>query len=404
MTAIDQAADYNGQSIHRIISSFGAPDFVKTASRPELCGEENTAHHLFADVTRKRFPCHSPAATWMSAAFFYENQNSFNKHAAANIAKRISDSARYFKITDAVNDIIGKVTKAAEVDSSKLPDDAFAIVFETTSGEKERRLPLRNAQETKTAAAWLVKYRDDLVFEDRRQIADKIIEKATKFGADIVDHRTELEKMAGLGACSAKDATALIRSRINAIGHTHKPDDLQCELQKLAGIIEEKPSRLHHFGPLTKLAGILDQFDRTYGLQKAYGKTLQRPEDVLFGVTEKVAAELADELVGSTLTGNYYKRADLQRIPVSHFGDSLGEDFVDAISTAGAWVDTEKLARVVPTLPLGDAELFDAVVAENGIPPFATKSAAAIRIPDAAECQLAAMHSPAPGSLWNHIQ
>jgi hypothetical protein len=250
----------------------------------------------------------------------------------------------------------------------------------------------------------LCKYRDDLPFESRRQIADKIMSKAVKFGADIQEQRDAMEKMAGLGACSAKDAVALINTRINIKGHTHRPSELQQEMQKLATVISTNPEQMRHFGMLTKLASIIDLFDRTNGLQHKYDTLLARPEDVLFGVTEKVAAELSDELIGNTLTGNYYKRADLQRLPVNVFGDSLGENFIDAVSTANAWLDTEKLARIIPTLPLNDAELFDAVVAENGVPPFAMKSAAAVRVPLADECQLAAMHTPAPGSLWSYVQ
>lgn len=403
MTAIDQTLDHNGQSIHRIISAFGAPAFVKAASREELCGEENMPPKLFADVTRRRYPCHTPAATWMSAAFFYEKAGEYNPALREHIAAQIGKSARYFKIAEDVHALADKITKAAEVDESKLPDDVFAIVFTDADGHKERRLPLRNAGEIKAAAAWLVKYRDDLVFDDRHQIAGKILEKAAKFGANVNEQRDALEKMAGLGVCAVKDAVALIRNRVNWLGHTDKPSPLQTELLKLASLLTEKPSRLYHFGPLVKLAQLVDQFDREHSLHTKYDDEFERPEDMLFAITEKVAAELSDELVGNTLTGNYYKKADLQRIPVSQFGDSLGEDFVDAVSAAGAWVDTEKLARIIPTLPLGDAELFDAVVAEAGIPPFATKAAAAIRVPLAAECELASRHVPSTGSLWQRI-
>jgi len=403
MSVIDQTLDHNGQSIHRIMSLYGAPDFVKSARIQDLRGPENMEPHLFADVTRRKFPVHNASATWMSAAFFHEKKGELDPALANVIGQRIADSARYFKITGDVNELISAVEKTSEVDESKLPDDVFAIIF-GEGPDRERRLPLRNAMEVKQAAAWLCKYRDDLVFEDRRQIADKVMEHAVKFGSDISAERGELEKMAGLGACSAKDAVALIRTRVNAVGHTHAPNDLQEELTKLANMIEEHPSKLHHFGPLTKLASVLDQFDREHGLTVAYDTTLERPEDVLFCVTEKVAAELSNDLVGNTLTGNYYKRADLQRIPLSSYGDSLGQDFIDAVSTAGAWADGEKLARIVPTLPLGDAELFDAVAAEAGVPPFATKSAAAVRVPTADQCQLAAQHSPAPGSLWAQIR
>jgi len=400
----DQSKDTNGQHIYRIISSFETPDFVKSASRDDLCGNEQTPFNMFADVTRRLFPVHSPAATWMSAAFFHEKRASYNPELAKQIENRLIESARFFKIASAVHSIFEQMTKTAAVASDELPDDAFALVFEDKDGNTVRRLPLRNAGEVKTAAAWLCQYRDELTFEDRRQIADSVMSKAVKFGADIAPQRNALERMAGLGACSAKAAAELIESRIRVQGYTNRPTPLQQELQKLATVLQEQPECLQQFGVLTKLASTIDQFDRLNNLHTKYDDVLERPEDVLFGVTEKVAAELSNELIGSALTGNYYKRDDLQRVPLTALGASLGADFVDAVSTANAWVDMEKLAHEIPKLSLGDAETFDAIAAESGVPPFATKSAAAIRIPQADECALAAQHSPDPGSLWNFVR
>jgi hypothetical protein len=173
---------------------------------------------------------------------------------------------------------------------------------------------------------------------------------------------------------------------------------------KLARLCEEDPDAIRHFGTLTKIAEIVDQFDREHGLHRRYDDVLQRPEDVLFAVTEKVAADLSDELVGNSMTGTYYKKADLERLPVRDLADTLGDDFVDAVTSAGAWVDTEKLAAIVPTLPLGDAELFDEVTTNAGIRPFATKTASAGHsISPQEQLELAEAHKPAPGSLWDKI-
>jgi hypothetical protein len=210
--------------------------------------------------------------------------------------------------------------------------------------------------------------------------------------------------MSGLGACSSKDATDLIRQRTVLISSDGPDAALGQQMEKLAQIIEENPGKIQHHSTLTSIASVVDQFDRESNLVRDYGKGLDRPEDVLFGVTQKVASDMSDMLVG-TLTGNYYKKADLERLPVTALRDALGEDFIDEVSTAGAWVDPEKLAEVAPTLPLSDAETFDAVMIEAGIAPYATKSASVGRelSPQLLQKQAKRHNGGGEGSLWSHI-
>lgn len=404
-TALDQTLDLNGQELHRILSVYPLPDFVKNASQEDICGGDDLPPHLFADMTRRRYPIHSGPATVISAIFFNEKKASINPHQAALVETKLTKAAEYFKVVGYVRRLTEKVAEAATYDETALPDTVFAIVFDGTDGTKERHYPLRNIHEVKTAAAWLKDHRDELPFADRRQIADKILIKAAEFGAGLPDHRYMLEKMAGLGACSGKDAAKLIRTRIFAAGSTHQPSDIQTELEKLAKLCEDSPQAIHHFSSLTAIAGIVDQFDHENGLHRKYDDVIERPEDVLFAVTGKAAAKVDSEIIGNALTGNYYKKADLQAVPMRDLADSLGEDFAQEVSTAGAWVNMDKLASIVPTLPLGDAELFDEVVAAAGIQPFATKSATVGKsISPAEQVEMAKQHAPAPGSLWDRVR
>jgi hypothetical protein len=402
---MDQTTDLNGQQLHRILSVYPLPDFVKNASQEEVCGKDDLPPHLFADMTRRRYPIHSGPATVVSSIFFNEKKAEMNPHLAQIIEEKLEKAAEYFRVTGYTRRMREKVASDTTPDQTALTDDVFAIVFEGTDGTTERHYPMRNINEVKTAAAWLVDHRADLPFEDRRQIADKVLEKAAKFGAGLPEHRHSLEKMAGLGACAGKDAAKLIRTRIYSLGHSHKPNTMQQELEKLAQLCEKDPKRIQHFADLTKIASVIDAFDRQHGLHNKYDDVIERPEDVLFAVTEKAAAEVDDSIVGNALTGNYYKKADLQRLPVRDLADNLGDDFATEVSTADAWVDTEKLASIVPTLPLGDAELFDEVVVAAGITPFATKAASAGRsISPVEQVEMAKQHKPAPGSLWDRIR
>jgi hypothetical protein len=369
----DQTADLNGQQTHRITMLYGPPEFVKTAEHDQLCGDDTTPHALYADSTRRRFPCHTKAATWLSAAFFYENRASTPAPLAARIEARIKQSADYFGIGEQVAELATTIAEATTSDMAKLADDRFAIVLQQPDGSKERHYPLRNAQEVKAAADYLTKYRDQLAFSDRRQMADKILGAAAKYGSNISGQIGVLEKAAGIGTCAASDAAQMIRAHVSAAGRRCAADMRQA-LEKAAAMLVDDPASIQHFGTLSQIADVMDGFDRQYGLLVKYDKTLERPDDVLFAVSAKSAAELSNDLVGNSMTGAYYKRADLARVPLSDLAAALGDDFADAVGTAGAWPDTEKLAKIIPTLPRGDAELFDSVVAHAGIEPLAVES------------------------------
>lgn len=403
-TVLDQSLDLNGQELHRIISLYGAPDYVKEASSDRLCGEEGLPPHLYADPVRKLYACHTAPAVWASTAFFNEKRASLPADQAARIQQRLGETARYFHIEGDIGELKAKVARALSTDTGSLPDDLFAIVERFEDGRTERRYPMRNSHEVQKAAEYLEQYRDQLRYADRRRVADKIMQKAAEYGTNLQQWQGTLEKLAGLGACTGQEAAELVRSRARVLRNSDAK--LRDELEKLAAMIEEKGELFKHYAPLDKLAGIVDQFDHERGLNQGYRQgILDRPEDILFGITEKVAMDLSQELVENPRTGLIYKRADLASMNLQTIGAAMGDEFASAISTANAWVDLEKLAEIVPTLPLNDAETFDGVLAAMGIAPFATKAAEAA--PQGLQPQerevLATQHAPAAGSLWGRI-
>ena len=402
-TVFDQAQDRNGQEFHRLTSLFGCPDFVKEATADTLCGDEKTEPHMFADVAHRQWACHTAPATYASALFFFDKKSQLNDSTADQIEERILASAQFFGIEDDVQKLGNKIKESAIVDSEKLADDVFAIVMQFEDGRKERKYPMRNTVEVLKAAEYLEKYRDEFCFSDRNKIADKILQKSAHFGADIGHSRNDLEKMAGMGACSSTDAAKLVRSRITALGWPKDGKPLQVELEKLANEIEQNPNNIQHHSTLIKLAETIDMVDQENKLVNNYGKALERPEDVIFSVTKEAVASVANDLIGSSITGTFYKRADLEKLAVEDLSDALGEDFASAISTGNAWIDTEKLAQIVPTLPRNDMELFEAVAANAGIAPFATKSAEAQQISSKDMQMMAEAYKGAKGSLWSQI-
>jgi len=403
-TVFDQAQDRNGQEFHRLTSLFGCPTFVKEAATDALCGDDKTEPHMFADVAHRRWACHTAPATYASALFFFDKKAQLNDNIVDQIEERILASAQFFGIENQVQKLGDSIKEAAVVDAEKLADDVFAIVMKFEDGRKERKYPMRNTAEVLKAASYLEQYRDEFCFNDRNKISDKILQKASQFGASLGTSRNNIEKMAGLGACSSEDAAKLVRSRITALGWPRNGKPLQVELEKLANQIENNPNNIQHHSTLIKLAETIDLVDQDNKFTSNYGKSLERPEEIIFGVTKEAVASVTNDLIGSSLTGTFYKRADLEKLSVEDLGDALGADFASAVSTANAWVDTEKLAKIVPTLPRNDMELFEAVAANAGIAPFALKSAEAQQISTQDMQMMAAAYTGTDGSLWSQIK
>lgn len=359
---LDHTQDVSGRETHRLTTLYSAPDFVKAADFKRTHGDDTLPRHAYADMRNKLYPCHTGPATWMSALFFADKEACFEEADAAGIKTRILDAAKYFGILGSVSETMGKVAAANDLDLEKLADDEFAIVW-TTADKKERYWPMRNETEVKHAAFNFNEWRDEFVFEDRQKIAVRILEKAAAYGADIGESENELAQTAGYGACAAKTAAAMVRDRAGLVARTNK--EAAEEMKTLAGLMDEHPEHTREHATLLKLAAAIDEFDRVNHLDRLYKTNdLDRPESVLFAVTEKVARDFMQQNVETT-TGSVYALDDLEKLAVDDMRSWLGDDFVDAVTAGGVYVDREKMSAIIPTLDRGMAALLDRLMQEN---------------------------------------
>ena len=371
---LDQTQDVSGRETHRLTALYTPPDFVKSASQDRLNGAGDMQRHLYADPRNKLYPCHTAPATWMSALWLAEKQANYTEAAAKTIRHNIHKAANFFGISGLVTELEEKVAANGVADLSRLPDDAFAVVWANESGAVDRHYPLRNATEVKFAAHWFKQYRDAFSFQDRHTIANKILTKAAEFNADTSAAEGTLELAAGMGACAAKVASDMLRQRAQLLQRTHA--DLAGELTKLASTIDANPEYGRGESTRLKLAALVDSVDRDAHLSRLYDAGgLPRPEEVLFAITEKVANDFMSAHVETT-TGDVYALEDLEKIAVDDARNWLGDEFADAVSVGGVYMDRDKLAAIVPTLDRGMAATFDRLVADKGLEP-AVKSAAA---------------------------
>lgn len=368
---IDQACDLSGKVQFRLTQLYNPPEFVKTAGHNQLHGDAETLQsHVYAWPLKKLFPCHTKAATWMSTLFYADQRNSVEPATAALIEQNLTKSAEYWQILPDVRALLTKVAEDSKLGLTKLADSDFALVW-TAGGVKERHYPLRNATEVKTAATWFNQHRDEFNFDDKHLMATRILEKAAEFGCRL-DDREILERLAGFGYCAAEAAAQAWEKRANLLRSTLP--DYAAEAVKLASTIRTATFEARDQGRRVKMANLMEQFDQQTGLCKLYGQGLERPEDVLFQITEKTASDfLRDHVV--TTNGAVYEKTALERLDIDTVRQWLGEDTADAFG--GFSLDVEKMAEILPTLPRPDAEMFEKMTQASGIPVFAREKASA---------------------------
>lgn len=315
----------------------------------------------------------------MSALFFADKRASFDSNRAAAIQERIHSSARYFGILNLVRELEEKVATAADTNVDNLPDNMFAVVWTDEIGNKERHWPLRNATEVKFAADYFSRYRNEFRFADRHKIAERILERADAVNSDLSEYVHTLEMTAGRGACAAKVAADMLLTRAKLTQRSHAAGSEH--MRKLAQAIVEQPENARRHETRVKLAELVDDFDRETHLDRLYDDGgLLRPEEVLFAITEKVARDFVSENIETT-TGNVYALQDVEKIAVDEMRSWMGDDFTDAVTVSGIYVDREKLAAIVPTLDRQLAAKFDRMLQENKIAAVVETKAASNLLP-----------------------
>lgn len=368
---LDQSGDLNFSELTRYARLYNFPEFVKSASLGEISTPDTPKPTVYADVRPPyQFPCHTKAAAYVSYIYFLEKQAKFDATTRERIKFRLDKFAEYWGIKNSIHKAL---EKHAELHNDELDDSYFALVGTNDSGVKERRYPLRNALEVKKAADWFCTYlreiRSTYTFPERQKIATSILEKANEYGADIGDNLVTLEQSAGKGVFDPHLLASEISRRLKL---AKVRPELAASMEKLATLVKNQPEQ--YIDPATSyfLAKTLDDFDRNHGLMSKYASLISSPEEAVFTSTLGQIADLRKHACATT-TGSVYDRADLEKVSLTDIKELFGDDLVDEVSK-GLKVDVEKLAEIVATLPIPDAEMFDDLLRSKGVKPMAKQA------------------------------
>jgi hypothetical protein len=369
----DQRYDPAGTRLYGVLSgNVPVPECIKDASSDDLYGAGDLPQEAYADPNRREFPCHTKAACWLSAAFLassgmvQEEPNRYDRVKGA-----LLKLAAVHNVLGDVESALGlrEVEKTAAVQGDR--DEDYALVTSLADGSAVRRYRISNPSEVKAAAAYLTRHRDGLPYADRRVMAGRILAKAAALKVALDPDAVEaLDRQAGLATGTASAAAQELRRRADCM--VSREPKLAAELNDAAADCLAFPEKAR--AKMAGLAEALDALDREYGLTVLYDNGgWRRPEDVLLGVTEKVASEFLDSHC-RLMTGNVYAVNDFHRLDPGAVGAVFGDDFLHDVAPGGV-ISASKMAEAAAALPVPDAEILERLLAGLGARP-AVKEAA----------------------------
>ena len=356
MTPItDQYDDVNRQRLHLLLKVHEVPPFVKQSADKALDTLEDVAQTVFAYPVRRKFPCHTKVATWLSTAFFLDEKHKLPEDEARYVRDQIEKAANYHGIAMEFHELCADFEKRST--PRDIPDEQFGLVYEIDGIGKRRLFPAHTKEACLKSMEMLYTQADKFPLIARRHAARNLIKCSTALNitANTSDISEWIEKAAGYGMSSPKEVGEGFAQRVYMLGERH--NDIREKLAEMA-VETGAVDKLSH-AQLEKAAFILDAVDRDTGIFSQYPNGLDMPEEVCFNTTEKQAEDSLFENIQLT-NGHYVSRSSLHGLPLEKISKAFGDDFLNSVlATDGMTVDFEKFAEILPTLPRGDADLIE---------------------------------------------
>jgi hypothetical protein len=349
---MDYLMDSSLQKLHALGKQYFdgvLPEYVKEASIASERPDANAPLSSYADPVKRRFPCHTKMATWLSSLYFLGGKYSGDKWDSScpqdRVQSRLEKASKYWGILTDFIDMQSTVIEKSASPKRELTDDDYAMVV-NYGDERVRRFPVINASTVKKAAVNILK--KAMVFKVSdipANVLDYVVKAAGAYMADRNHVATELR----------------LRSLIY-------PDNLRDNMRKAADVVETKmPDNLD------KLCMLLDGIDRSCKKYANYNGGLSMPEEVCYaGCTVKSASA---EPVVKLVTGTEYGLETLKKAGLKPFS-VLPTEYIEAIvANDKGDLDLEKVAQVLPTIPRPDAQLLEKSLQAIGIGPFQKEAA-----------------------------
>lgn len=323
------------KKLYAAAQAMDLPDFVKEAAAAEEQDFTKVSSDQFGDPSRRIYPCNTKANTWLSVMNFVMDKQAMPKGKADYIGSRL---LRYSDFWGLSAPTVQQEKTAAAAPTYQIPLTVKDTVVHTVI--------INDAQQYKEAADHLYNNRTKFTYDMRRQMARGIIHAPASVKCELPDtHSDYIEKAAGFGMADRTTVGNVVISRVILLGNKYP------EYSKI--LTKYAMEQLKDINPtvLQKTAALIDLVDRAANLQQHYGKALSTPEESLFPVIEKHAAEIVNEVVilQNGKAANKPALKNQQEKVASFFNEYYGEV---------PYRSVDEMISTVASLPRPDADAF----------------------------------------------
>jgi hypothetical protein len=343
---MDAISDSSRRTLIEISRERQLPAYVLTTEIMDKEASASLDDQLFADVARRQYPLHDAGNTWLSAAYFVKDRAAVPAKVASYVEQRIRIAAKIHGIAADVEPLFAETKTATAPEDN---DANYGAVIRDAAGNVIRKLyPLLDGDSVKMAMERFARERGLYPLGPRRQIAAQIVKQAEIRGIPVPN---VIFREAGRGypvksimmdellerAQLVKDAEAAqLLANVNELVYATDATELLPVLDKIAEVV--------------------DAVDRFSGFHRLYGRKLLPPADFIYTMTEKEAAAMLEDSM--PLGRHIFSIRKLAELDPEVFA-VLGDDFPKELATSDGKTDAEKLAAILPTLPLPDKELLE---------------------------------------------
>lgn len=338
---MDIIHDTSNIQLCKIADLYDMPDYVKTAEALDKESAAGLPAELFADQVGMHFPINNRAQTWLSAAYFNENEEKMAADVAGAAKEMILKAASIYNIDQDVRDVFACEKVAA--------DDQPEVYYCYTDENGRHHYPVFGPEGVKKACAHFDTHYSDYKPTVRHEIARNIIKKAQDFG---VEPSRPVMIHGGLGLID----TAALASEIFERAKMTKDAEAAAALGNLASLLEVMDAS-DLCGETEKIAEVMEAVDTLNGMDRNYDHLYWSPMEAICPMTVKEAEAFVNDTL--ELKNHHFSLKKLAELDATIFTDVLGEDFAGELTHEDGTLSVEKMAEILPTLPDTDKRLLE---------------------------------------------
>jgi len=342
---MDILNDTSNMQLLEISDRYDVPSYVLNSVPLEKSAAEQLPTELFADQALRQFPIDSKASTWLSAAFFNENEEKMASGLRDHVKQMILKAAAIYNIDQDVKDVFSSEKKAEIVENR--------TIYCYTDDNGGRHYPISGPNGVKRACDYFENHFREYEAGKRHEIAKGIAKVAMDMGVE--PSRTVMIE----GGFGIVDRVALHDEILERMKMTKDAEAaaLLGNLSELLSVADAKELDRE----TVKVAEIMDCIDALNGMDNhKYWSPLQ----AICPMTVKEAKAMVDRSVD--LDGLVFDSVKLaEKVDPQIFVDVLGEEFTKELFDGSGRFDAEKIAEIVPTLPLPDKRLLAKHIVAN---------------------------------------